>query len=55
MAQPKYTAWEKAQLAGLTARMVARGPGEDARIGDLTRKWNRIEARARRREQEEQK
>lgn len=52
MAQPKYTAWEATKQAALVARMMARGPGEDARIGDLTRRFERNEAKARRREQE---
>ncbi|MFD9211607.1 DUF6257 family protein [Streptomyces sp. NPDC059544] len=54
--EPKLTAWEKAKVAGLVARMAKRGLADDREYGgrvnqaDLERKVDRIIEGAARRE-----
>ena len=53
---PPLTAWESAQLAGLTARMAKRSiAGEDVDQSDLQRKFDRILDGARKRAQQAKK
>ncbi|EST25795.1 DUF6257 family protein [Streptomyces roseochromogenus] len=55
--QPRLTAGEKAQLAWYVARMAKRGLADDRQYGgrvdqsDLQRKYDRVLAQARKREE----
>lgn len=57
MADPKFTAGEKAKLVWLTARMAKRGIADDRQSGgrvyqgDLQRKFDRVLEDARKREE----
>ncbi|MFF8426051.1 DUF6257 family protein [Streptomyces sp. NPDC016566] len=59
--QPRLTAGEKAQLAWYAARMAKRGLADDRQYGgrvdqrDLQRKFDRVIAQARRREERARK
>ncbi|MFI1470622.1 DUF6257 family protein [Streptomyces wuyuanensis] len=59
--EPKLTAWEKARVAGLVARMAKRGLADDRQYGgrvnqrDLEARIDRIVDGARRREEQQGK